>query len=323
MIVDVAAYRDGKRVPGDLSVDDAYERSRDDGTFVWLGLHEPTRDEIDRVGAEFGIHELAAEDAVHARQRPKLERYEDATLIVVKPARYDDEAERIDLGEILVFVGDRFVVPIRHGQAAPLVDVRRDLETRPDLLQLGPSAVVYAILDRVVDDYAPVVAGLEQDIEEVEAEVFSDSRENPIERIYFLKREVLAFHRAAAPLREPLQRLADGDLPWVHEDGAEYFRDVHDHLTRLVERAETMRELLTGLLEAALTQIGIQQNEDMRRISAWVAIVAVPTFITSAYGMNLAQLPGDDLRQGFAILVAVMAVIALALWVLFRRRGWI
>lgn len=323
MIVDLAAYEDGHRVPGELTLEQAYERSRGDGAFVWLGLHEPTEVEIRSVSEEFGLHELAAEDAVHARQRPKLERYEDATLVVVKPARYDDDRERIDLGEILLFVGNGFVVAVRHGQATPLADVRRALEGRPDLIKLGPGAVVHAILDRVVDDYVPVVAGLEQDIEEVEEQVFSDTRDSPVERIYFLKREVLEFHRATAPLREPLRRLAEGDLDPVPADALEYFRDVHDHLLRIDERVESLRELLTGLLEAALSQISIRQNEDMRRISAWVAVVAVPTLMTSAYGMNLARLPLDDRVDGFGILVAIMAVIAATLWLVFRRRRWL
>lgn len=323
MIVDLAAYENGRRIPGDLALHDAARRSHGDGAFVWLGLHEPTEEEIAEVGTEFGLHELAAEDAVHARQRPKLERYEDATLLVVKPARYDDERERIDLGEILLFVGPSFVVAARHGEATPLTDVRRQLEQREDLLQLGPGAVLHAVIDRVVDDYAPVIAGLEQDVEEVEAEVFSETRESPIERIYFLKREVLAFHRAAAPLREPLRLLAEGHVPFVHGDCLDYFRDVHDHLLRVVERVESLRELLTGLLEAALTQISIQQNEDMRRISAWVAVVAVPTLVTSAYGMNLARLPFDDRLHGFGILVGIMTVLAGSLLLAFRRRGWL
>ena len=323
MIVDLAAYRDGARVPGSLTLDQAYEQGRDDGCFVWLGLHEPTEAEIASVAAEFGLHELATEDAVHARQRPKLEHYENASLIVVKPARYDDERERIDLGEILIFVGDGYVLAVRHGQATPLTDVRAELERRPDLLERGPGAVVHAILDRVVDDYAPVVEGLENDVEEVEAQVFSEDRDTPIERIYFLKREVLAFNRATAPLREPLRRLAEGEAEFVHEDSVEYFRDVHDHLIRVAERVENLRELLTGLLDAALTQVGIQQNEDMRKISAWVAVAAVPTLITSAYGMNLVRLPLDDRGQGFGIIVAVLVFIAACMLWIFRRRGWI
>lgn len=323
VIVDVAVYENGSRVAGEMTLAEADRRCREGSGFVWVGLHDPTEDEIAAVSEQFGIHELAAEDAVHARQRPKIEHYDDATLIVVKPARYDDEAERIVMGEILVFVGDTFVVAVRHGQAAPLADVRRALEARPDLLALGPSAVVHGILDRVVDDHVPVIMGLEQDVEEVEADVFSDARESPIQRIYFLKREVLEFHRATAPLREPMRRAAEGELAFVHDDTLEYFRDVYDHLLRVDERVDNLRELLNGLLEAALTQIGIQQNEDMRRISAWVAIAAVPTLITSAYGMNLAQLPADGLRQGFAVIMAVLAVVAGAMYVAFRRRGWL
>lgn len=322
MIVDLAVYRDGRRVPGDLSLDDAYAQARADGAFVWLGLHEPTQEEIERVTDEFRVHELAAEDAVHARQRPKLDRYEHTTLLVVKPACYDEERERIEFGEILVFVGEHFVVAVRHGQATPLTEVRRELENRPDLLGLGPSAVVHAILDRVIDEYAPVMEGLQDDVEEVEAEVFSESRESPVERIYFLKREILEFHRATAPLRRPLELLTTGDVPFVHEGVLDYFRDVHDHLVRLDERVDNTRELLTGLLDAALSRISIQQNEDMRRISAWVAIAAVPTLITSAYGMNLV-LPIDDVTHAFGLVLGFIAVVAVAMYTAFRRRGWL
>lgn len=322
MIVDLAAYTDGQRVAGELSLDDAFKRSRDSG-FVWLGLHNPTHGEIARVSAEFGIHELAAEDAIHAKQRPKLERYEDVCLVVLKPVRYDDATESIQIGEILLFVGDRFIVAVRHGDTTPLVNVRRELERRPDLLVHGTAAVLYRIVDHVVDDYAPVIEGLEHDVEEVEEQVFGEHREMPVERIYSLKRRVLEFHRATAPLREPLRRLSQGELPFVAGEVREYFRDAHDHLIRIDERAENLRELLTGLLDAALSQISVKQNEDMRRISAWVAIGVVPTLITSAYGMNLRRLPFDDQLQGFGIVVGTLALIALAMYLTFRRRGWL
>lgn len=323
MIVDVAVYVDGERVPGELALEDAYRRSRPDDAFVWIGLFEPTEEEFESVRREFDLHELAVEDAIKAHQRPKVERYEDTFLLVLKPARYDDPSESIELGEILVFVGEGFVVAVRHGEATPLARVRQRLEERPDLLVHGPGAVVHAILDHVVDGYFPVVAGLEQDVEEVEAEVFAGPRSNPVERIYFLKREVLAFHQATHPLGPMLERMATRQVPFVNETTDEYYRDVHDHLMRINQRVEGLGDLLTSVLDASLSQIGIQQSEDMRKISAWVAIAAGPTVLGSIYGMNFHDIPAAGLRYGFLGAVGVMMLISAALFVLFRRRGWL
>jgi len=322
VIVDLAVYRDGRRLPGELDLEDAFEHCRDGG-FVWVGLHEPTHEEINRVGAEFGIHELAAEDAVHAKQRPKLEEYDGVHLLVLKPARYDDATESIEFGEILLFIGASFLVAVRHGQAAPLVDLRRSLESRPDQLRLGPGAVVHAIVDRVIDDYATVMAGLENDVDEVEEHVFDDARDMPVKRIYFLKRQVIQFHRATTPLREPLRRMASAEVSAVPEHVQEYFRDTYDHVIRIDERVENLRELLNGLLDAAMSRIGVQQNEDMRRISAWVAIGVVPTLITSAYGMNLRRLPFDNQLHGFAMVSGALLAIAVVMYLVFHRRGWL
>lgn len=323
MIVDVAVYVDGERLPGDLTLEDAYRRSRPDDAFVWIGLFEPTEEEFESVRREFDLHELAVEDAIKAHQRPKLERYEETFLLVLKPARYDDPSESIELGEILIFVGEGFVVAVRHGSATPLATVRQRLERRPDLLVHGPGAVVHGILDHVVDEYFPVVAGLEQDVEEVEAEVFSGPRSNPVERIYFLKREVLAFHQATHPLGPLLERMASRQVPFVNETTDEYYRDVHDHVMRINQEVESLRDLLTSVLEASLSQIGIQQSEDMRKISAWVAIAAGPTVLGSIYGMNFMHIPAAEFRYGFLGAVGVMMLMSIGLFLLFRRRGWL
>jgi magnesium transporter len=275
------------------------------------------------VRREFDLHELAVEDAIKAHQRPKLESYDDSLLLVLKPARYVDSEEAVELGEILIFLGPGFIVVVRHGQTSRLSEVRRSLEARPEFLALGPSAVLHSIVDRVVDDYGPVVEGLELDIDQVEETVFSADRTNPAERIYYLKREVLEFRRATAPLLNPLNQLAAGPLPQVHEDVREYFRDVYDHLMRVNERVESFRDLLTSVLEANLTQVSVRQNEDMRRISAWVAIAVVPTMIAGIYGMNFKNMPELDSAFGYPTVLGVMLAVCSTLYLFFRRRKWL
>jgi magnesium transporter len=323
MIVDCAVYREGKRLPGELTPEAASKLRGDPDAFVWIGLYEPTPEEFDVVRSEFDLHELAVEDAIKAHQRPKLERYDDSLLLVLKTARYDDTEECVVLGEILLFLGPGFIVVVRHGEASQLREVRRELESRPEFLSLGPSAVLYGIVDRVVDDYAPVVDGVEQDIEEVEEQVFSSERSNPAERIYYLKREVLEFRRATTPLLNPLSQLATQTLPHVNPEARQYFRDAYDHLLRLSEQVDSFRDLLTSVLEANLTQINVRQNEDMRRISAWVAIAVVPTLIGSIYGMNFEHMPELRSTFGYPIVMGFMLVACSALYVFFKRRDWL
>ncbi|HJS73159.1 MAG TPA: magnesium/cobalt transporter CorA [Vicinamibacteria bacterium] len=323
MIVDCAVYREGQRVPGDFTPEAAFKASRCDDSFVWIGLHEPTEAEFEVVRVEFGLHELAIEDAVKAHQRPKLERYGHSLLLVLKTARYVDRDEVVQLGEILLFLGEGFIVAVRHGEASGLKEVRRSLELRPDFLANGPSAVLYGIVDRVVDDYIPVVAGLEDDIEQVEAEVFSSDRANPVERIYYLKREVLEFRRATAPLLVPLNQLAVQPIAVVRPEVREYFRDVYDHLLRVNEQVESFRDLLTSILEANLTQMNIRQNEDMRRISAWVAIAVVPTMIAGIYGMNFEYMPELRSPVGYPLVLVGMFAICSGMYVFFRKRDWL
>jgi magnesium transporter len=234
-----------------------------------------------------------------------------------------DRDEVVQLGEILLFVGEGFIVAVRHGEASGLKEVRRNLELRPDFLANGPSAVLYGIVDRVVDDYIPVVTGLEDDIEQVEAEVFSSDRANPVERIYYLKREVLEFRRATAPLLVPLNQLAIQPIAVVRPEVREYFRDVYDHLLRVNEQVESFRDLLTSILEANLTQMNIRQNEDMRRISAWVAIAVVPTMIAGIYGMNFDHMPELRSPWGYPLVLLGMFAICSGMYVFFRKRDWL
>jgi magnesium transporter len=322
-IVDLAVYKDGQR-EDDVSLDDAFESCRAPGTLVWIGLHEPTADEFDSVRREFGLHELAVEDAMKGHQRPKLEVYEDDQIfIVLKTARYF-EPDVLEFGEILMFVGDNYIVSVRHGEATPLHDVRLALEKRPELLKCGTGAVLHAILDKVVDDYTPVLTNLDIDITELEARAFGeDPAQGLTERIYRLKRQVINLHRATAPLAEPLGRLADGRYSHVDDELRPYFRDVYDHLLRDVQQADQFRELLTSILEANLTQVSVRQNEEMRKISAWAAILAVPTLIAGVYGMNFQNMPELKWHYGYPLAVLVMVGISVGLWSYFRRIDWL
>ncbi|HEX6166578.1 MAG TPA: magnesium and cobalt transport protein CorA [Acidimicrobiales bacterium] len=326
MIVDCALYTAGRRRPGQLRLEDALESCRaGDDTFVWIGLHEPTQDEFDRVSAEFELHPLAVEDAIKAHQRSKLEHYGDGLFLVFKTARYDDAAEAIEFSEILMFAGDRFVITVRHGTASALTPVRRELEADPDRLAFGPIAVVHAILDRVVDDYRPVLDGLDHDIVEIEGEVFASERTDPAKRIYKLRRQVLDMYRNVEPLIEPLERLQTGKHPFsaAEVELGPYFRDIHDHLRREVARIEIQRDLLSEVLNVNLTRVSVQQNEDMRRISGWVAIAAVPTMLAGLWGMNFEHMPELDEWWGYPLALVLMAGTALFLFRWLRRRHWI
>ncbi|MDT3399792.1 magnesium/cobalt transporter CorA [Streptomyces sp. B1866] len=327
MIVDCAIYRDGCRVEGPADFSDALDQARAAGNaFLWIGLHEPTEKEFELVTSEFGLHPLAVEDALTAHQRPKLEVYEDSLFLVLKPVLYDDAESTVTGGELMVFVGDSFVVTVRHGAANPLREVRERLERSPDVLQHGPTAVMYAVSDAVVDHYLDVADELHIDLEELEAEVFAPDAgrvSRTAGRIYAFKRQVLEFRRAAGPLAEPMARLARAGVPFVHAGSQPFFRDVHDHLTRVNEHADSFDRLLSDVLSAHLAQMGVRQNDDMRKISAWAAMVAVPTMIAGIYGMNFHDMP--ELRQpwGYPAAVALMAALVAGLYRFFKRRGWL
>jgi magnesium transporter len=324
MLIDCAHYRDGSRQhEGPISAEHAAKVARNGEDFVWLGLHEPEDVEMDAIAREFNLPELAVEDAEHAHQRPKLEEYEDNNFFVVlRPARYDDDKEEVEFGEIHLFVGPGYVIAVRHGAASELGEARNRLEARPDLLEMGPASAVWAIVDKVVDDYRPVVDGIENDLEEVEDEIFS-RRGNPTERIYFLKREVVEFHRAVAPLLGPLEALERGAFPQVDPKLQSFFRDVADHARRVDETVMSQRELLASLLEANLALLSVRQNEVVRAISAWAAIIAVPTFIASVYGMNFEYMPELDSRVGYPLALLVMVACVGVLHRFFKRIEWL
>ena len=318
----MALYEDGVRRPGEVDLEQAYERCRSPECFAWIGLHEPTEEEFDSVRREFDLHELAAEDVIKAHQRPKLEVYDDTLFVVLKTAGYVDELDEVELGEIQIFVGTGFIVTVRHGETE-LHDVRLRLEQRPDLLRLGPAAAMHSIIDRVVDDYGPIISALEDDVRQVEADVFTQDRPTPAERIYKLKREVLELYGAIAPLVEPIDRLERGHYPFIPAELIPYYRDVKDHLIRSVREVEGFRELLTSVLTANLTQISVRQNEDVRKISAWAAIIAVPTLISGIYGMNFEHMPELGWTFGYPLALGGMATACALLFGLFKRAGWL
>ena len=324
-IVDCALYVGGRRRPGRLPLDGALAAARAVGGFVWIGLHEPSDLELSGLVEEFGLHPLAAEDAVNAHQRPKLERYGDQLFIVFKTTRYVEhrtlawDSEVVETGEVMLFVGKNFVISVRHGVGA-LHKVRAQLEARPELLSHGPAAVVYAVADAVVDEHLAVADQVEDDVDEVEAAVFAPRAGRDIDLVYQLKREVLEFRRAVVPLNGPLVELRDA--PEMAVFSAE-FRDVDDHLQRVAEQVAGFDELLNALLGAQLARVSVQQNNDMRKISAWVAIAAVPTMLAGVYGMNFDHMPELHWTYGYPLIVAIMVTVCLSLYRAFRKSGWL
>ena len=323
MIVNCAVYENGHRRDGELSLDEAGAVAQGgEGGFVWLGVFEPSAAEFESIARDFGLHELAVEDSVKAHQRPKVELYGETLFVVVKTSRYVDSEEVIEIGELMLFVNPGFIVSVRHGEGE-LTAVRSRIERRPDLLRHGPGMVLYAILDHVVDGYEAAAGGVDVDIQEVEREVFSDDGGNPAERIYKLEREVLDFHAAVVPLAGAVDEITRGHFDVVPEELGEYYRDVHDHLRRVSGRIAGFRELLGSALHANLTQVSVRQNEDMRKISAWVAILAVPTMIAGIYGMNFEHMPELHSRYGYPAVLAVIAVVCVILYRRFKRAGWL
>ncbi|MGW5732386.1 MULTISPECIES: magnesium and cobalt transport protein CorA [Streptomyces] len=335
-VVDCAVYRDGRRAACDdtLTPHEAMLQVRRDGGFAWIGLHEPTEAEFSGIAAEFGLHPLAVEDAVHAHQRPKLERYDDTLFTVFKTIHYVEHAELtatseiVETGEVMCFTGRDFFITVRHGGHGSLRGLRRRLQEEPELLAKGPSAVLHTIADHVVDGYLAVADAMQDDIDDVETEVFSapgkgTSRGVDAGRIYQLKREVLEFKRAVSPLLRPMLLLSERPMRLVDPDIQKYFRDVADHLARVQEQVVGFDELLNSILQANLAQAAVAQNEDMRKITSWAAIIAVPTAVCGVYGMNFDHMPELHWRFGYPM---VLALIAGACWTIHRtlkRNGWL
>jgi magnesium transporter len=321
MIVDSAIYVDGHR-DGSSPLEEIQEACREKGGFAWIDLYQPTRKEFDSVAGELGLHQLAVQEGLKVHQRPKIERYGETLFVVLKAARYVEEKETVEFGEVHAFVGSDFVITIRYSEVNELGEVRRWAEGKPELLRKGPYAVLYAIMDRIVDDYVPVVAGLENDIDEIEVEVFKN-KPDVSKRIYELFREVIQFHQATQPLAGALERLTEGETPGINPEVHRYLRDVQDRVLRVTERAQGFRELLTNILSVNLTLVSVNQNDQMKKISAWAAVVIVPTLIAGIYGMNFDYMPELHWRYGYLLALSLMALIAFALYRNFKRRRWL
>ena len=323
MIVDCAVYGKEGRLDRPRDVAGVRAEAADIGGFAWVGLVEPTMAEFDAIRREFDLHELAVEDAVGAHQRPKLEIYGETLFLVLKTVRYVEAEERLEIGEVMVFVGPEFVITVRHGEAGGLGDVREQLERQPELLAIGPGAALHAIVDRIVDAYVLVAESIHEAIDELEADVFSHRSPSPVERIYRLRREALAFGHAAGPLRPALHELTAPEVPNIDPQLVPYLRDVADHADRVGDQVDSFGTLLAGALQATLTQVSVRQNEDMRRISAWVAIIAVPTAVAGIYGMNFEYMPELEWHYGYPAVMLLILAVCTGLYVRFRRSGWL
>jgi magnesium transporter len=326
MIVDSAHYKDGARQHEEaLTPEQAAEQAKraGRGEFVWIGIHEPEAGDLDHLASLFGLHELAVEDAQMAHQRPKIEEYAEHAFIVLKTAHYHEDREEVHFGEIHMFAAPGYVITVRHGPGSELATARQQLEARPDLLRLGAASALWAVLDKVVDDYLPVVDAIEDDIEETEKDVFDDDIPAPTARIYNLKREVIEFHRAVWPLLAPLRDLEQGSDERIPEELRSYFRDVNDHAQRVDEQVSSQRELLTSVLQANLALVSVNQNETVKKISAIAGVIAVPTFIASVYGMNFDNMPELHWHLGYALALGLMAICVVVLASFFRRIGWL
>jgi magnesium transporter len=322
-VIDCAAYCGGARV-ADLALDQIRSALTHDDQFVWLGLYEPEQDVLRTVQQQFGLHDLAVEDAYNAHQRPKLELYENSLFVVLRTAHMAPSPRHLEFGETHIFLGRNYLVTVRHGSLRSHIGVRQRCESTPHLLSKGPGYVLYALMDFVVDHYLPIVQQIEEEVEDLEDVIFNTTEtSNVTSRIYLLKRDLLALRRAVGPLVEVCNRLMRFDLPHIPEDTRVYFRDVYDHIVRLNETIDAQRELLTTALEAHLSMMSHAQNEHMKRITAWAAMIAVPTMIAGIYGMNFKNMPELGWSYGYHLSIVVMVGACVGLYAGFKRSGWL
>ncbi|MGI9049484.1 MAG: magnesium and cobalt transport protein CorA [Rubrobacteraceae bacterium] len=322
MILDSAIYVDGRRVAAPDSLEETYKSCRRQGGMAWVGLYEPTEEEFAAVAAGFGLHPLAMEDAISPHQRPKIEHYGDVLLVVFKSARYREEEESVEFGEIRAFLGPDFVVTVRRGESGGLADVRQKLEGSPSMLRRGPMSVLGAIMSHVVAGYGPVVDGLGNDIDEIEEDVFA-GKADVSRRTYGLFREVLQFQRATKPLESISAELIEDETYGKDPEINRYLRRVRDHVLRVTEQAGAFRELLQSILNVNLTLVSVSQGEQTKKISAWAAILFFPTLITGIYGMNFKDMPELNWVVGYPYSLVLMLLSSLLAYLIFKRRGWL
>ena len=321
-IVNSAAYADGKRI-ADVDIFDVSSVLKEENQFVWIGLHEPSEEILNRVQNEFNLHELAVEDAHRAHQRPKVEQYADSIFVVLRTAQMNQD-HRIDFGETHFFVGNNFIVVVRHGSNVPYTEVRARCEATPEQMKKGQGFVLYAVMDFIVDRYFPVVHELEQELESIEAKIFKEkpTRETT-ENIYDLKRELLEVKRAVSPLVDICNRLMRVEIKCISEETRPYFRDVYDHVVRINEMIDNTRELLNSAMEANFSLISISQSDVSKKFSGWAAIIAVPTMVAGFYGMNFKFMPELDWHYGYYAVIFLTLCVCAALYYFLRRSGWL
>jgi magnesium transporter len=323
MIVDYALYRNGIRYREPSNLGELITKAKHEGGFVWLGLAEPTEAEFNKVIGDFGFHPLAIEDALTAHQRPKYEEFPNVQVMVVKTVFYEDRGSQISTGEIFIFIGENFVVVVRHGNGAPLVNTRQQLENNPEQLAKGPYAVVHAILDHVIDCYIDASVELETDVNQAEGKVFGESRISASQEIYLLKREVIEFRHAIDPLLSPLQEIASIGARHIPPELTPFFRDTLDHLARASDAASGLDSLLQSALQAEIAQVQLQQNEDMRKITSYVALASVPTMVAGIYGMNFDTMPELRWEFGYPMVLGGLLLITGFLYRKFKKSGWL
>lgn len=323
MIVDYALYKDGHRFTEPSNLPELIAKAKSEGGFVWLGLAEPTREEFEKITADFNLHQLAVEDAIHAKQRPKFEEYPGLQFCVIRTIDYDEDGSDVSTGEIHFFIGEHFIVVVRHGNQLPLAGTRKNLEKNVDLLAKGPYAVLYSIIDHAIDCYIDIAAELEQDVMQVEHRVFNGKLETQSQEIYFLKREVIEFRHAIDPLLSPLQKLASEGAPHINPALTPYFRDTLDHLSRASDAASGLDALLSSALQADLAHIQLQQNTDMRKITSYVALISVPTMVAGIYGMNFDFMPELRWKYGYPMVISGLLLVTGILYRKFKRSKWL
>ena len=315
MLIDQARYRNGHRIN--------FEDARVDGDFVWVGLSEARPAELERLAEDYSLNPLAVEDTLSGKQRPKLDEYSEHTFLLLKTVAYDLRSERVILGDVSLYVSPDYVIAVRHGEALPLKTVRAQLEANAKKLADGPTSVVHEIVDRLVDQYMDVSAHLLEDVEQLEDSVFDDEVPSPASRLYFVKREVIEFRRAVLPLVAPLSKLAEGKVSSVDPKYSSLFADVRDHLLKVMDEIEFMNDLIDAALHANAALIQVNQNEDMRKISAWVGLGAVPTMVAGIYGMNFEHMPELGWRFGYPLVMVGLAIVCGLLFRTFRRNRWL
>lgn len=323
MIVDYALYQNGLRHKEPSNLGELISKAKQEGGFVWLGLAEPTAAEFQKIMGDFQFHPLAIEDAVAAHQRPKYEEFPDVQVMVLKTAFYEETGSLISTGEIFCFISEHFIVVVRHGNGAPLAHTRHQLESNPEQLAKGPYAVLHAILDHVIDCYIDISIELENDVNQAEAKVFSESRVSASQEIYLLKREVIEFRHAIDPLLSPLQNIASMGARHIPAELTPFFRDTLDHLARASDAASGLDSLLSSALQAEIAQVQLQQNEDMRKITSYVALASVPTMVAGIYGMNFDTMPELRWQYGYPLVLGSLLIVTAFLYRKFKKSGWL